>query len=109
LGSGVTGVQINTKEGTKSRWLGSQKQHITGKVKIPQEVETIRLNVYNNTYVNYLQFKSRTGERTEVKHAISDTWTEFKLRPGERIVGAYGSSFLKHNSELLKSLGFIIE
>ena len=78
-------------------------------MKIPKDIESIRLNVYNNTYVNYLQFKSRTGERAEIKHAISDTWTEFKLRPQERIVGVYGSSFLKHNSELLKSLGFIIE
>jgi hypothetical protein len=49
------------------------------------------------------------GKTTEVKHAITGTWQEFKLKSNERIAGMYGKYFSGHTSELLKSLGFIIE
>ena len=78
---------------------------------MPVNVDKIRMNIYNLTYVNFIEFKSTEGEskQNQVIHDISGTWTEFILNPGERIIGVFGSYFTNHSSELLKSLGFIIE
>ena len=59
--------------------------------------------------MNYVQFRGLDGKCVEVKHADINTWEDFKLKSNERIVGMYGKYFSGHTSELLKSLGFIIE
>ena len=102
-------MQLCMKDGKKSPWLGSKNQQVTKKLKVPGDLCQIRVNVFNSTYVNYIGFISPNSKLAQVKHDISGTWSQFNLSPTSRITGVYGASFARHDTELLQSLGFIIE